>query len=182
MVLNAGSIIGSIVLARVIDRLGPYLVIGPAYLIGLVFVGLIGFVPGPLPLALANVFLAGFFSIGAQVSAVSLCAAFYPTAIRATGIGWCLGTGRIGAIAGPVVGGILIGAGVATSGLFLAAAAASLIAGIAILAMRLKPGPARVSLRGARQRPFVSWLSPSTSISKADISYPSAMRDAIMGV
>lgn len=141
--LNAGGIVGSIALARLIDRFGPYLVIGPAYVIGTAFVALIGFLPGPLGLALVNVFLAGFFSIGAQLSAVSLAAVFYPTSVRATGIGWSMGIGRGGAIAGPVIGGFLIGAGVPVSGLFLAAAAASIVAGGAILTMRLAGGPAR---------------------------------------
>jgi AAHS family 4-hydroxybenzoate transporter-like MFS transporter len=98
-----------------------------------------------LPLALANVFLAGFFSIGAQLTAVSLAAVFYPTSVRATGIGWAMGIGRIGGIAGPVIGGILIGAGVAVNGLFIAAAAASFIAAIAILAMRLSVLPAQLA-------------------------------------
>jgi AAHS family 4-hydroxybenzoate transporter-like MFS transporter len=137
VVLNAGAIVGSIVLARLVDRFGPHVVIGPSFAIGTGFVALIGMLPGPLALALANVFFAGFFSIGAQLTAVSVAAVFYPTSVRATGIGWSMGVGRIGAIAGPVIGGVLIGAGIAVSGIFLVAAAASIVAGGAILTMRL---------------------------------------------
>lgn len=45
---------------------------------------------------------------GTQYALTALAAAFYPTAIRATGIGWSFGVGRIGAILGPLVGGALL--------------------------------------------------------------------------
>jgi len=136
VMLNAGGIVGSIVLARLIDRFGPYAVIAPGYAIGTVFVALIGLIEAPLAVMLAIVFLAGFFSIGAQLGAVSLAATFYPTTMRATGIGGCMGVGRVGAIAGPLAGGALIGAGLGTGSIFLAAGLASLLASAAILAMR----------------------------------------------
>ena len=136
VMLNAGGIVGSIVLARLIDRFGPYAVIAPGYAIGTVFVALIGLIEAPLAIMLAIVFLAGFFSIGAQLGAVSLAATFYPTTMRATGIGGCMGVGRVGAIAGPLAGGALIGAGLGTGSIFLAAGLASLLASAAILAMR----------------------------------------------
>jgi hypothetical protein len=34
----------------------------------------------------------------------------YPAEIRSTGVGCALGVGRIGAVLGPVVGGLLVGA------------------------------------------------------------------------
>jgi MFS transporter, AAHS family, 4-hydroxybenzoate transporter len=39
-----------------------------------------------------------------------LAGAFYPTFIRATGVGWGLGVGRTGAIVGPLVGGAMLAA------------------------------------------------------------------------
>jgi benzoate transport len=39
-----------------------------------------------------------------------LAANLYPPEIRGTGIGWALGVGRIGAVLGPIVGGLLVGA------------------------------------------------------------------------
>ena len=56
-------------------------------------------------------FLTGCCINGGQGSLNTISAMFYPTAIRATGIGWALGVGRIGAVIGPAVGGILVGAG-----------------------------------------------------------------------
>jgi len=37
-----------------------------------------------------------------------LASTFYPTFMRSTGVSWALGVARIGSIAGPAVGGILI--------------------------------------------------------------------------
>jgi benzoate transport len=41
-----------------------------------------------------------------------LAARLYPVEMRGTGIGWALGLSRIGAILGPIVGGLLVGANV----------------------------------------------------------------------
>jgi MFS family permease len=40
----------------------------------------------------------------------ALAARLYPTEMRNTGVGWALGVGRIGAILGPIAGGMLVGA------------------------------------------------------------------------
>jgi len=38
----------------------------------------------------------------------AVAATFYPISIRSTGIGWCLGVGRIGSIVGPMLGGMML--------------------------------------------------------------------------
>ncbi len=57
----------------------------------------------------ALVFIAGWGVLGAQPGLVAIAGNYYPTHLRATGAGWALGIGRIGAIAGPYIGGILLG-------------------------------------------------------------------------
>ncbi|TMH34526.1 MAG: aromatic acid/H+ symport family MFS transporter [Betaproteobacteria bacterium] len=66
---------------------------------------------------------------------VALAALFYDTFLRATGIGWSMGIGRIGAIVGPVVGGILLAAGVTSQSLFVIVGGISLVAAISVLCM-----------------------------------------------
>ena len=63
---------------------------------------------------------------------VGVGATFYETSVRATGVGWLLGTGRIGAILGPIFGGILLAREVAIPNLFLIAAAVSLAAALGV--------------------------------------------------
>jgi AAHS family 4-hydroxybenzoate transporter-like MFS transporter len=64
-----------------------------------------------------------------------VAAKFYPTSIRATGVGWALAVGRIGSIVGPVVGGILLSTHVDIRMIFLFAAIPPLVATGAYLAM-----------------------------------------------
>ena len=47
--------------------------------------------------------------IGGQPGINALSATYYPTYLRSTGVGWGLGVGRIGAIVGPYLGGMLLG-------------------------------------------------------------------------
>jgi AAHS family 4-hydroxybenzoate transporter-like MFS transporter len=51
--------------------------------------------------------------------------------VRATGVGWALGVGRIGSIIGPSVGGILLSLKWNAGELFMTAALAALCAAIA---------------------------------------------------
>ena len=86
---------------------------------------------------LAVTFLAGVFSIGAQMCTIALCASFYETSLRVTGVGWAIGIGRIGSIVGPVLGGMLIAAGTPSVSLFILVGAMSIGSAIAIVALGL---------------------------------------------
>jgi MFS transporter, AAHS family, 4-hydroxybenzoate transporter len=108
---------------------------------------MIGQVGQSSALLLAITFVAGFFSIGAQLCTVAFVASFYETFLRATGVGWSVGVGRVGAIIGPVLGGLLLGAGVGTPTLFVVTGVASLGSAAAMLAMGW------FVLRGKRREP-----------------------------
>lgn len=82
--------------------------------------------------------LLGFGIQGGFVGMYSLAARLYPVEIRATGVGWAVGAGRIGAIAGPMVGGLLIGIGMSMAANFIAFSIPTVIAGIATLFIRTK--------------------------------------------
>jgi AAHS family 4-hydroxybenzoate transporter-like MFS transporter len=66
----------------------------------------------------------------------TLVAAYYPSALRATGIGWTMGAGRIGAIVGPAFTGLLLERKFSTGELFYIGAATTLsaVAALALLA------------------------------------------------
>jgi MFS transporter, AAHS family, 4-hydroxybenzoate transporter len=134
-VLNLGGIAGSAGAARLSDRFGPYTVVSASYFTGAALVLAIGL---GTPFA-AGIYwfaaTAGLFCIGAQLCVVALASEFYPVELRATGVGWAVGVGRIGAITGPLVGSLLIGAQSTHFALFAALAAISAAAGAAILTM-----------------------------------------------
>jgi AAHS family 4-hydroxybenzoate transporter-like MFS transporter len=103
-----------------------------------VAIALIGVSKQSVAALLAVTFLAGVFSIGAQMCTVALSARFYETSLRATGVGWAIGIGRIGSIVGPVLGGVLIGSGMATVPLFILVGAMSIGSAIAIVTLGLR--------------------------------------------
>jgi AAHS family 4-hydroxybenzoate transporter-like MFS transporter len=126
--LNLGAIAGCLTIGRVITRQGPIVPISLAYTIGGGVIALIGISGSSGVLLLGTCFLAGAFSIGAQMCIVGLAATFYETSVRATGVGWLIGTGRIGAILGPILGALLISHAVPPSSLFQIAGALSFAA------------------------------------------------------
>ena len=77
--------------------------------------------------------LIGFGIQGGFVGMYSVAAKLYPTQIRTTGVGWAVGLGRVGAVVGPIVGGLLIGIGFTMAVNFMLFAIPTIIAGIAIL-------------------------------------------------
>lgn len=82
--------------------------------------------------------LLGFGVQGGFVGMYSLAAKMYPTEIRATGVGWAVGAGRIGAIVGPLLGGFLIGAGLSMASNFMIFAIPTIIAGVATIFISTK--------------------------------------------
>jgi MFS transporter, AAHS family, 4-hydroxybenzoate transporter len=59
---------------------------------------------------------------GCQAGLNSLSGQIYPPAIRSIGAGWALGAGRVGTIAGPLLGGAFLGLGWRAQTLFIALA------------------------------------------------------------
>jgi AAHS family 4-hydroxybenzoate transporter-like MFS transporter len=132
---NLGGIAGCFLIGAFNARYGVILPIAVAYAIGAVGVCLVGFTGHSGPLFLAASLVAGLFTVGAQMCTVGFLAAFYDTQSRATGVGWGLGIGRIGAVVGPTIGGVFIGLGMPTPTLFLIAGAMALVAALGIVAV-----------------------------------------------
>jgi MFS transporter, AAHS family, 4-hydroxybenzoate transporter len=133
--LNIGGIMGCYLIGKLCNRYGAIKPIALGYGLGGLAIALIGHVGSSGAGLLATAFAAGMLTVGAQMCAIGLAASFYDTALRATGVGWSLGSGRLGAVIGPAIGGMLIGAGLATRSLFVIAGLVSLWAAISVLSM-----------------------------------------------
>ncbi|GAB2742312.1 aromatic acid/H+ symport family MFS transporter [Salinifilum aidingensis] len=110
LVLNLGAIFGSIIASQTADRIGAKQVIATTFGIAALSLCLLA-LELPLVVLLAGVAIAGFGTIGTQVLVYGLVSNYYGTNARAAGVAWCAGFGRLGGIAGPVLGGVLIGMG-----------------------------------------------------------------------
>lgn len=62
--------------------------------------------------------LIGFFAVGVNQALSTITAEIYPLDIRATGVGWSFGAGRIGSLIAPLAGGALMAADVAGGVIF----------------------------------------------------------------
>lgn len=140
--LQVGGLTAGFVMAAFIRRLGLMTILTAGFLIGCVSIALIGQVGFSLGLLFLVVFLAGWGIVGNQAMLNALAATYYPTYLRSTGVGWCLGIGRIGAIVGPLFAGELMRRQWPNQQLFLAAASVAFIATVAMLLLwlLLKPG------------------------------------------
>jgi len=92
--------IGAVFFGWLMDRHNGNWVIATGFVLTAAAVWLIGQVAGQPALLVGVVFLAGVVMNTAQSSLPALAAGFYPTEGRATGVGWMLGLGRFGGIAG----------------------------------------------------------------------------------
>lgn len=107
--LNLGGMIGAIAGGSMADRFGlPKVVIG-YFLLGSLCIILLGF-NSTMPILYALIFIAGAGTIGTQILLYASVAEFYSLSVRSTGLGWASGIGRIGAIVGPMLGGVLLAA------------------------------------------------------------------------
>jgi MFS transporter, AAHS family, 4-hydroxybenzoate transporter len=139
--LWVGGVTGTVLMGPVIDRVGFYRVLVPAFLVATVTIVLIGQPNLSLLALFVVVLITGFCIIGSQPAVNALAATYYPTAERSTGIGWSLGVGRFGSIVGPVLGGVLIQRQWATSEIFIAVALPALISALMMFFMSRGPQP-----------------------------------------
>jgi AAHS family 4-hydroxybenzoate transporter-like MFS transporter len=132
--LQVGGIVGTFALGSIIDRFS-FRALALVYFVAVFAVGAIGQVGHSAGMVTVAIFVAGFCVVGGQIAANALTAAFYPTAVRATGVGWALGIGRVGSIIGPLVGGILLSMKWSAAEVFMTAAGAALCAALAAFAL-----------------------------------------------
>ena len=139
--LMGGGTLGGVALGRIMDRFHPHRVLGVAYAMGGVFIIAIGIVAAvPWLMALAALG-AGFGAVGSHNGINAVAAAYYPTTSRATGVSWAQGVGRLGAVLGSTLGGVLLSPGRPLSTTFAIIAMPALVAGASMIAMGLFCAP-----------------------------------------
>ena len=149
LVLNLAAIGGGLAASYVADRVGAKRVVASTFVLAALSLAVL-----PLSMPAAVLFLAvglaGVGTIGTQVLIYGLVSNYYPTNARAAGVAWCAGFGRLGGIVGPIIGGVLVGAGVGGSTAFQLFAGVSLAGALVALAV---PRPAHAESRRAEPVP-----------------------------
>lgn len=141
---SIGGAFGGIFSSRIVDKLGVA-AMAPVPLIATVLVVAIGSVEFSDVGFLSMLCVMGFFVFGGHLGLLGVMGLFYPSANRANGVGWALSIGKLGAIVGPGVAGILIASHTSLSSLMMIAAAPLPIVAIGIFTLgRLQMAMSRV--------------------------------------
>jgi len=128
-----GGPLGGIIVGTLMDKLRTKYVIGLFYLMGFVCLLTQGIFEFSGVMLGAIIFITGMCINGAQNGLQVYSPGYYPTAIRATGVSWMHGIGRIGAIASSSLGGLLLGAFPGQSAIFFVLALSALFAALSII-------------------------------------------------
>lgn len=137
-----GGVVAQLLLARLIDSFGWLATLAATVITTLALFGL-GIADLTPTMVIGLIVVAMAFATSAHNSLYSLVGSFYPTAMRSNGVGLASGAGRVAAIVGPVIGGLLVsqlslsGMGIAMALPYIATAILCLI----FYAMRTRPGP-----------------------------------------
>ena len=129
--LNVGAVAGCIIGGGLADRFHIKWVLVCMYGLGSVFLYMMT-LPMPIEVLYFNIGMVGACTTGAQIVAYAYCGQFYPSGIRATGIGMAAGIGRMGAILSPVLIGFIVALNLPIEQNFMVIAAAGLIGAVAL--------------------------------------------------
>lgn len=110
-VFNVGAFFGLVTLGWFTMRMDLAKVIGWFFLLSSVVMALFGAWHAPVSVFYGLLLVMGFLIQGGFGGLYAVATHYYPTTARSTGVGWAIGIGRFGAIAGPLLGGFVISAG-----------------------------------------------------------------------
>ncbi|HVA11746.1 MAG TPA: MFS transporter [Stellaceae bacterium] len=133
---SLGGIISPLILGGFMSRYSASRALAVNYVLGALAVVVMGYVAGSLALSAVGIFFAGWFIIGGQGGINALAAMLYPTEMRATGVGWALGAGRIGSVFGPALGGFMLENHWSATPIYFVAASPLAVAAIATVCVR----------------------------------------------
>ena len=151
-VFQLGGFVGTLVMGLFIRRLGFPAVLSVCFAIGCLSVAAIGQPWLSLAILFAFIFTAGIGIPGSQAGLNAFSATYYPTDLRATGVGAGLGIGRVGAIVGPLIAGIMLSRHWTNSQLFIAAAVPALISAVLMFSLRGAITPSATAVTNATNK------------------------------
>lgn len=134
---NAGAVIGIVSLGWMSARFGLSRIIAVFLFSSGVMMSIFALTNG-LSFLIPYLFVIGFLLQGGFTGLYAAAAKMYPTEIRTTGVGWGIGLGRFGAVAGPYLGGVLIAQGVSMEVNFILFALPMFISGLIAIKLSVR--------------------------------------------
>ncbi len=130
--IQLGGVIGGLLVSWYSDRGKTVGALVCAYSVASVALASFLVVPSETTSWGTLILLLGAGISGAQLALYALAAAFYPPAIRATGLGWVAAVSRVGAMSGPLVGGMVL-LGLGTTGVLGALIVPTILCALCVL-------------------------------------------------
>jgi AAHS family benzoate transporter-like MFS transporter len=152
LLYTLGGIVGTLLAATLAERVGAKTLVITGFAAAAAALALLATAP-PTGVVVLLVVVMGFGGLGTQNMLNDHVAGYYPAAVRATGLGWALGVGRLGAIAGPSYGAFFVGAGSALAASSLAFAVPALLGALVISPLARRSRAATAELTAAPARP-----------------------------
>ena len=131
-VMWVGAGVGMIVGGRIADAFGAKPVVATAFSLGCISLLIMSTAPS-LGVLYVLMFFSGLGFIGSQVLTNAYIVTAYPEHLRGPAIGWALSIGRLGAIVGPLLGGVILSSGLSVQWNFYAFAIPAAVGVIATL-------------------------------------------------
>lgn len=115
-----GGTLGGVVIMRPLDKFG-FIPVPILFACAIPVMACIGLPGLSEPTIMALIAAAGFCLLGLQFGNIALESNVFPTYIRSWGVGSCFAAGRVGAVIGPLVGGLLVARHVSLRDMFFIA-------------------------------------------------------------
>ncbi|MBS0474949.1 MAG: MFS transporter [Proteobacteria bacterium] len=128
--LNGGGVVGTIIVGGLLVRISAHRALCLTLFAAAAAIAGLGALTAQPGLVVAAAISVGFFASAAGGSMLAVSASLYPADVRATGIGWALGIGRVGAVLGPMAAGALLAANWPAQHIYYAIAVPPLLGGI----------------------------------------------------
>ncbi len=137
-IFNIGGVLGVIILGFMSTRLNLTVMVGTFLALSSVVMIIFAYTKASYSVLLLIIFLIGVLQQGGFTGLYACAAKMYASEFRATGLGWAIGLGRIGAVVGPAVAGVLIDRGVNMETNFIIFAIPMLLGGLMAYTLRLR--------------------------------------------
>jgi len=137
MAFNFGSVAGALFFGWLVDRFHFRWALTLAYLALIGTLIALGSSSGARVIVFASGAV-GFFLLGANYALYGVAPRYYPQAIRGTGSGASIAVGRVGAIIGPLLAGLLMQSGTSAGGVVQYMVPVAAISAIAVFALSFR--------------------------------------------
>jgi MFS transporter, AAHS family, 3-hydroxyphenylpropionic acid transporter len=134
LAFNFASVVGALMLGRVVDRLGGRLPLTAAFVMLIASLFFLSTARDVTTILVCSA-LAGFSLLGANYALYGVAASYYPQRVRGLGSGASIAVGRVGSVVGPFVAGMLLASGKTAADVIMYLVPVAAVAGIAVFAL-----------------------------------------------